>query len=75
LFIFWTLRCPAPMPWRALAAAALIGWCAVSLASSEFSTHNQGRLIFFWLGAMLGGGCDRRAGRAVNDAAEDGPTS
>jgi O-antigen ligase len=73
--ICWTLRCPAPMPWRALAAAALIGWCAVSLASSEFSTHNQGRLIFFWLGAMLGGGCDRRAGRAVNDAAEDGPTS
>jgi O-antigen ligase len=54
-FVYWTLRCPAPMPWRALAAAALIGWCAVSLASSEFSTHNQGRLIFFWLGAMLGG--------------------
>lgn len=54
-FIYWTLRCPAPMPWRALAAAALIGWCAVSLFSSEFSTHNQGRLIFFWIGAMLGG--------------------
>jgi len=54
-FIYWTLRCPAPQPWRALAAAALIGWCAISLASSEFSTHNQGRLIFFWLGAMLGG--------------------
>ena len=55
-FIAWTFRCPAPMPWRALAAAALIGWCAVSLANSDFSTHNQGRLIFFWLGAMLGGG-------------------
>jgi O-antigen ligase len=54
-FIGWTLRCPAPMPWRALAAAALIGWCAISFFSSEFSTHNQGRLIFFWLGAMLGG--------------------
>jgi O-antigen ligase len=54
-FIYWTLRCSAPMPWRALAAAALVGWCAVSLFSSEFSTHNQGRLIFFWLGAMLGG--------------------
>ena len=54
-FVYSTLRCPAPMPWRALAAAALVGWCAVSLFSSEFSTHNQGRLIFFWLGAMLGG--------------------
>jgi len=54
-FICWTLRIPAPQPWRALAAAGLIGWCATSLASSEFSTHNQGRLIFFWLGAMLGG--------------------
>ena len=55
-FIYWTFRCPAPQPWRALAAAALIGWCATSIASSEFSTHNQGRMIFFWLGAMLGGG-------------------
>jgi O-antigen ligase len=54
-FIYSAFRCPAPQPWRALAAAALIGWCAISLASSEFSTHNQGRLIFFWLGAMLGG--------------------
>jgi O-antigen ligase len=54
-FIYWAFRCRAPQPWRALAAAALIGWCAISLASSEFSTHNQGRLIFFWLGAMLGG--------------------
>jgi O-antigen ligase len=62
-FIVWTLRCPAPQPWRALAAAALIGWCAISLASSEFSTHNQGRLIFFWLGAMLGSGT--RAQRAT----------
>jgi O-antigen ligase len=54
-FIYWTFRCRAPQPWRALAAAALIGWCAISIASSEFSTFNQGRLIFFWLGAMLGG--------------------
>jgi O-antigen ligase len=53
-FIYWTLRYPAPMPWRALAAAGLIGWCAMSLANSAFSTHNQGRLIFFWLGAMVG---------------------
>ena len=55
-FIYSVFRCAAPPPWRALAAAALIGWCAISIASSEFSTHNQGRLIFFWLGAMLGGG-------------------
>jgi O-antigen ligase len=56
LFFIWrTLRWPAPMPRRALAAAGLIGWCAISFFSSEFSTHNQGRMIFFWLGAMLGG--------------------
>ena len=54
-FIYHTFRCRAPQPWRALAAAALIGWCAISIASAEFSTFNQGRLIFFWLGAMLGG--------------------
>jgi O-antigen ligase len=53
-FIYRTFHCRAPQPWRALAAAALIGWCAISIASSEFSTFNQGRLIFFWLGAMLG---------------------
>jgi O-antigen ligase len=50
-----TLRAPAPSPYREIAAAALIGWCATSLASSHFSTHWEGRLIFFWLGAMLGG--------------------
>jgi O-antigen ligase len=63
-FICWTFRCPVPQPWRALAAAALIGWCATSLASSEFSTFNQGRLIFFWLGAMLGGETHTRRGVA-----------
>ena len=35
------------------AAAALIGWCATSLANSHFSTFVEGRLLFFWLGAML----------------------
>jgi O-antigen ligase len=73
-FIYWTFRCPAPQPWRALAAAALIGWCATSIASSEFSTHNQGRMIFFWLGAMLGGGYERQTVRAIKmTAAEDRP--
>jgi O-antigen ligase len=52
-FIFRVLTCPAPAPYRQLAAAALISWCATSLANSHFSTFVEGRLIFFWLGAML----------------------
>ena len=68
-FIYWTLRFPAPMPWRALAAAALVGWCAFSLFSSEFSTHNQGRVIFFWLGAMLGGEAMKRRDALVRATA------
>jgi hypothetical protein len=31
----------------------VIGWCATSLANSHFSTFVEGRLLFFWLGAML----------------------
>jgi O-antigen ligase len=52
-FIFRALTCPAPTPYRQLAVAALICWCATSLANSHFSTFVEGRLIFFWLGAML----------------------
>lgn len=52
-FIFRALTCPAPTPYRQLAAAALFSWCATSLANSHFSTFVEGRLIFFWLGAML----------------------
>ncbi len=52
-FIFRALTCPAPAPYREVAAAMLIGWCATSLANSHFSTFVEGRLIFFWLGAML----------------------
>jgi O-antigen ligase len=52
-FIFRALTCPGPAPYRQVAAAALIGWCATSLANSHFSTFVEGRLIFFWLGAML----------------------
>jgi len=52
-FIFRALTCPAPTPYRQLAVAALIGWCATSLANSHFSTFVEGRLLFFWLGAML----------------------
>lgn len=72
-FIYWTFRCPAPQPWRALAAAALIGWCATSIASSEFSTHNQGRLIFFWLGAMLGGETLARRREGIVSATSEVP--
>jgi O-antigen ligase len=52
-FILRALTCPAPTPYRQLAVAVLIGWCATSLANSHFSTFVEGRLLFFWLGAML----------------------
>jgi O-antigen ligase len=52
-FIGAALACPAPSPYRQLGAAAAVGWCATSLANSHFSTFVEGRLIFFWLGAML----------------------
>lgn len=52
-FIGRALTCPAPSPYREIAAAALIGWCVTSLANSHFSTFVEGRLIFFWLGALL----------------------
>jgi O-antigen ligase len=51
--IFRAFTCPAPTPYRQVGAAVLIGWCATSLANSHFSTFVEGRLIFFWLGAML----------------------
>ena len=56
LFLYAAFRYPAPTPYRELATAALVGWCVTSLANSDFSTHVEGRLIFFWLGAMLGDG-------------------
>jgi len=52
-FIFRVLTCPAETPYRQLAVAAMIAWCATSLANSHFSTFIEGRLVFFWLGAML----------------------
>jgi O-antigen ligase len=52
-FIFRALTCPAATPYRQLAIAAMIGWCATSLANSHFSTFVEGRLLYFWLGAML----------------------
>jgi O-antigen ligase len=67
-FLFFILRmltCSAPPPWRQLAAAVLLGWCATSLANSDFSTHVEGRFVFFWLGAMLAG---RTTGTLADDA-------
>jgi O-antigen ligase len=52
-FIFRVLTSPGATPYRQLAVAAMIGWCATSLANSHFSTFIEGRLLFFWLGAML----------------------
>jgi O-antigen ligase len=55
-FISSALLCAAPAPYRQLAVAVLVGWCATSLANSHFSTFVEGRLLFFWVGAMLGEG-------------------
>jgi O-antigen ligase len=52
-FIFRVLTCPAATPYRQLAIVAMLGWCATSLANSHFSTFIEGRVLFFWLGAML----------------------
>jgi hypothetical protein len=54
-FLYAVFRCPAPTPFRELAAAALVGWCVTSLVNSDFSTQVEGRMIYFWIGAMLGG--------------------
>ncbi len=53
-FLYAAFRYPAPTPFREIAAATLVGWCATSLANSDFSTQVEGRMIYFWLGAMLG---------------------
>jgi O-antigen ligase len=60
-FIFRVVTCPAATPYRQLALAAVAAWCATSLANSHFSTFTEGRLIFFWVGTMLGQS-DWRAG-------------
>jgi O-antigen ligase len=52
-FIVRVLTCPAATPYRQLAVAAMVAWCATSLANSHFSTFIESRLLFFWLGAML----------------------
>jgi len=54
-FIVGVFRCPGADPYRQIAIALLLGWCATSLANSHFSTFVEGRLLFFWLGALLAG--------------------
>ena len=54
-FLYRAVACPAPAPYRQLAIAAVVGWCATSMASSHFSTFVEGRMLYFWLGAMLAG--------------------
>ena len=54
-FIFRALTAPGATPYRELATAAVIGWCATSLANSHFSTFVEGQLLFFWVGAMFAG--------------------
>ena len=44
------------LPRNLAASAALIGWCATSLANSDFSTQVEGRMIYFWLGGHAPGG-------------------
>lgn len=45
---------PAPDPWRGVALALLLGWCATSMVSSHFQTFNEGNLIALFLGVFLG---------------------
>lgn len=54
-FLFRAVTCPAPTPYRQLAIAVVAGWSATSMANSHFSTFVEGRMLFFWLGAMLAG--------------------
>jgi O-antigen ligase len=68
-FLFRALACPAPPPYRQLAVAAVIGWCATSLANSHFSTFVEGRLLYLWLGAMLAGGLEHPPQRSVTNSA------
>jgi O-antigen ligase len=56
-FIFRVITCPGPAPYRQLAVAVMISWCATSLANAHFSTFVEGRLLFLWLGIFLAGPC------------------
>jgi ABC-type molybdate transport system permease subunit len=44
------------MPYRAVGVGLLLAICASSFFNSHFSTFTEGRLVYFWLGAMLASG-------------------
>ncbi len=51
---------PAPEPWRSVAIALLVAWCATSMVSSHFQTFNEGHLIALFLGVFLAPGPGRQ---------------
>ena len=53
----------------------LVGWCATSLFSAHFSTLAEGRMIFFWLGAMLAWKDADEAGDAGALSGGEAPTA
>ena len=53
LFMGTVLAAKVSSPYREIAVSLLLAWAATSIFSSHFSTFPEGRLIFFWLGAML----------------------
>jgi O-antigen ligase len=52
-FLVLTLTSPGIAPWRELGVAVLLAVSASSLVNSHFSTFFEGRMFFFWLGALL----------------------
>jgi O-antigen ligase len=52
-FLVLALTSPGIAPWRELGVAVLLAVSASSLVNSHFSTFFEGRMFFFWLGALL----------------------
>jgi len=52
-FLIATVRQRPEPVYRLLGLGVLLAWCATSMASSHFSTFNEGTFIYLWLGAML----------------------
>jgi O-antigen ligase len=52
-FLVLALMNPGITPYRELGVAVLLAASASSLVNSHFSTFFEGRMSFFWLGALL----------------------
>jgi O-antigen ligase len=52
-FLAVALVSPGVTPYRELGVAVLLAAAASSLVNSHFSTFFEGRMFFFWLGALL----------------------